>query len=97
MSEGTNNLIKSGALPVTSADDILFALGVEPGKHKKQKLFKGSPLEEKVLKLIMDGTASQEELAVVLGIDGSQLGPVLTMLEINGHIRPAGGGFWLAV
>lgn len=97
MSIGTNNLIKSGALAVTSADDIFFALGIDPARHKAQRVFKGSLLEEKALELLRSGVSSQEELALALGIDGSQLGPVLTMLEINAYIRPAGGGFWLSV
>ncbi len=94
-SEGTNSLIKSGALPVTSAEDIFFALNIKPGKKQDVRPFRGSPKEKRVLELIIGGTGSQEELATSLGIDGAELGSILTILEINGYIRPAGGGFWL--
>jgi hypothetical protein len=29
-------------------------------------------------------------------LDGAQIGGVLTMLEINGHIRSLGAGNWIA-
>jgi DNA processing protein len=94
-SQGTNNLIKSGAVPVTSAEDIFFALNIQPEEHEKS-VFSGSPAEEKVLELVRSGTASQEELALALDMDGAELVSVLTFLEISGHIKPAGGGYWLA-
>ncbi len=53
-SAGTNNLIKSGALPVTDATDVLFALGVHPAKQTS-KAFRGSDSEEEVLRAIRAG------------------------------------------
>lgn len=96
-SEGTNNLIKSGAVPVTSVEDILFAMNLSPKKLRKQRAFAGSSEEEEMLELIKSGVSSQEELALSLKIDGAEIASLLTMLEINGFIKPAGGGYWLAV
>lgn len=93
-SEGTNNLIKSGAVPVTDASDIFFALHLKPTKRSK-RVFRGTKPEIAILELIADGVRSQEELAVAAGLDGAALASTLTALEINGRIRPEGGGYWV--
>jgi DNA processing protein len=95
-SEGCNNLIKSGAIPVTCVEDIFFALKINPAKQRKSRVFRGTPEEEKILALIKDGEQVQEELALATKMDGAQIGGVLTMLEINGHIRSLGAGNWIA-
>lgn len=96
-SEGCNNLIKSGALPVTEVEDIFFALKINPSQQRVKRSFHGSTEEQKVLALIKDGLCAQEELAVVAGVDGAQIGSVLTMLEINGQIRSLGAGQWTII
>jgi DNA processing protein len=93
-SEGTNNLIKSGAVPVTNADDIFFALKINPAKLKQNRVFRGTAEEEKILDLIKDGISLQEDLALATKMDASVIGSILTMLEINGHIRSLGAGQW---
>jgi DNA processing protein len=95
-SEGCNNLIKSGAIPVTSAEDVFFALKLNPAQRKQNRVFRGSTQEEKILGLIKEGMQVQEELALATKLDGAAIGSVLTMLEINGHIRSLGAGNWIA-
>jgi DNA processing protein len=94
-SEGCNNLIKSGAVPVTSADDIFFALKIKPDKNRVPKPFSGSRQEAAVIELMKQGITAQDELALAAKLDGRVLSSALTMLEISGHIRPAGGGNWI--
>jgi DNA processing protein len=93
-SEGSNNLIKSGAIPVTNAEDVFFALKIDPAKQKQRRVFKGSTAEKQILQLISEGIGVQEDLALATQMDGAQIGSVLTMLEINGHIRSLGAGQW---
>jgi len=93
-SEGCNNLIKSGALPVTDAADVFFALGLEPTKTKVSRTFRGTKEEETILSLIQGGVSDQEEIALKCEFDGSTVATVLISLELAGHIRPAGGGQW---
>jgi DNA processing protein len=93
-SEGCNNLIKSGAIPVTNAEDVFFALKINPAKQKEGRVFRGSQDEEKILALIKEGVQVQEDLALATNLDGASIGSVLTMLEINGHIRSLGAGQW---
>lgn len=94
-SEGCNNLIKSGAIPVTSVDDIFFALNMFPDRSQRSKNFKGTEAEASVYNLIKEGVADQEELLTAAGIDSSSLSSTLTMLELSGYIRPAGAGNWI--
>jgi DNA processing protein len=93
-SEGTNNLIKTGAIPVTCADDIFFALKINPQKQKSSRVFRGTTNEEKILELIKSGVQVQEDLALATNMDAAVIGSVLTMLEINGYIRAVGAGNW---
>lgn len=95
-SAGCNNLIKSGALPVTDTADILFALGLSPTVKSWQN-FRGTAEQEQILKLIRDGVTEQEELSSASQLDGPALNSALTMLEIAGVIRAHGGGNWSAV
>lgn len=95
-SEGTNNLIKSGALPATDASDVLFALNLKPGNKSLSKApFKGTEQETIIFNLIKDGISAQEELAEASRLDSSVVAGSLTMLEISGHIRPTGAGAWV--
>jgi DNA processing protein len=94
ISEGCNNLIKSGAVPVTSAEDVFFALGISPLTDKLRR-FKGTAAERQVLDFIKEGLADQDELSSATKLDSPVLASTLTMLEIQGYIRPAGSGNWV--
>lgn len=95
-SEGSNNLIKSGAVPVTNVEDIFFALNLKADNAAVAKSFRGSQLETHIYELIQRGISDQENLAVAANTDSSTLSSTLTMLEIGGYIRPAGAGNWVA-
>jgi DNA processing protein len=95
VSEGCNNLIKSGAIPVTEVSDVFFALKLNPAQTKTTRGFTGSEQEETVYRLIQHGVVAQEQLAIAAQMDSPVLSSTLTMLEIGGYIRPAGGGNWL--
>ncbi|HEX5394955.1 MAG TPA: DNA-processing protein DprA [Candidatus Saccharimonadales bacterium] len=94
-SEGCNNLIKSGAVPVTAADDIFFALGIKPAKEKTISRIAGSGRQQKLFELIAGGTAGQEELVAASSLPAAEVSSALTDLELRGLIRPAGGGQWI--
>jgi DNA processing protein len=95
-SEGSNNLIKSGAIPVTSVDDVLFALKIGPVDKKARIINFSSRQEQLVYDLIQNGISQQDDIASVASLDITAISAALTMLEISGHIRPAGAGNWLA-
>jgi len=92
-SAGTNNLIKSGAAPVTRAADILRILGLEP-RAACMAPRSADPFEQALLTLMHQGTTDGAELLAASKLDVSRFNHTLTMLEIRGQIRPLGNNHW---
>lgn len=93
-SEGANNLIKHGAVPVTSIDDILFTLGIKSTRPKI--LPKGcNEAEDVVLLLICAGQQDGEVLQSLSCLEIALFNQTLTMLEITGKIRSLGANQWV--
>lgn len=91
-SKGTNNLIKSGALPLTQTSDVLFALGI--AEPKQRTIIASNQEEQAIIELLQSGISNGYEL-----LQKSQLAPqlfnqTLTMLEINGVVSPLGNNHW---
>jgi DNA processing protein len=93
-SVGTNNLIKTGAIPVTSYLDVMHVLGFEPHQTPIQSIKGRNTYEQTVLDLLMQGVSSGEELLDQSDLSASEFSQVLTMLEIGGKIRPLGANQW---
>ena len=92
-SEGTNNLIKSGAALVTSVDDILHALKIE-SKTAQQTVKGDTEAEQIIIDLIRQGVRDGNELQQRSQLDITIYNQSLTMLEIQGKIRPIGANNW---
>jgi DNA processing protein len=92
-SEGTNNLIKRGAIPVTEAADILFALGVDAQANPKP-VQGGNDAETAILLLLQSGQTDGDALQAQSGLDTALFNQTLTMLEITGKIRSLGANQW---
>jgi len=92
-SEGTNNLIKAGARPVTSYKDVLLALGLE--EHDASvPVYGRNPEEQAILDLLLQGTSDGEELQKTSHLAIAEFNKTLTMLEISGKIRAIGANQW---
>lgn len=92
-SEGTNNLIKTGATPVTSVEDVLHILGLNV--TTRQQRIKGSTTDEQcVLDLLYDGIADGNELLMRSELDIHAFNQTLTMMEITGKVRALGSNQW---
>ena len=92
-SEGTNNLLKAGARLVTGIDDVLEVLGLD--RNVRQQTVKGDTEAEQILiDLIRAGTTDGNELQVRSKLDITIYNQSLTMLEIQGKIRPIGANNW---
>lgn len=90
-SKGTNKLIKMGAIPVTSADDILDAFDiVREGENLKLDLQSLSPLEQKIMEALLEPIA-KDDLIRKLGLPTHEVSPALTMMQLNGYIKESGG------
>lgn len=97
LSAGTNNLIKVGAIPVTSANDVLLAMGLERSKLVRQKPAAGTPEEQAILDLIGQGITDGASLLLQSRLSAAKFNQSLSMLEITGQIHPAGGDNWILV
>ena len=95
-SEGTNTLIKSGAIPVTSTLDILEAIGLNPKTEINNKtVIKTHSEEERVIiDLLKQGITDGHQLLVDSKLSTQIFNQTLTMLEINGFIKPLGNNHW---
>lgn len=93
-SVGTNNLIKSGATPVTTADDVFAALGLDRLDVEEPDISANSDEERTVLNLLARGITESSELLILSGLDPAVFNRTLTMLEISGKIRATGNNTW---
>lgn len=94
VSVGSNNLIKSGATPVTSYKDILHALGIQTHKTVVRDIKGRNTHEQTVLDLLLEGITDGDTLLCRSNLAISSFNQVLTMLEIGGKIRPLGANHW---
>ena len=98
LSEGCNNLLKQGATPITCAQDVLevIAPNLLPSNKQKQPslLFGDTPAETTILQLIASGVRDGEVLQQQSKLSAAEFSIALTMLEINGLIKPLGANQW---
>lgn len=95
IAEGTNNLIRAGAVPVTCANDVLSVLQLKFKAITPLKIGRGAnAFEQAIIDLLQSGLTDTEELQKSSDLDISQFNQTLTMLELSGKIRPLGGGHW---
>lgn len=93
LSAGTNNLIKSGAIPVTELRDILAGMNLQL-KTKQERPLGATTEEDTVLQLLFTGVSDASELLYHSQLEPALFNQTLTMLEITGKIRPLGAGHW---
>jgi len=100
LSEGTNGLIREGATPVSSYEDILFALGIKKNEKSSLDLQKKSHLapEEKQVYDILDFDPVEFDILIEktnLGLGKLHL--LCTNLEIKGLIKKLPGGRYVKI
>ena len=91
---GCNNLIKAGATPVCSIEDILFTLGTKNLVTTTVVHIGDTPEEQTILDQLYRGTSDAHELMVITNLDSQLFTQTLTMLELSGKIRPLGNNHW---
>lgn len=90
-SEGTNELIKLGATPITCAQDILEALGFTITETKPVDLFSQcSPEEESVINLLAS-SKPRGELIREMNMPTHKANILLSQMELKGLIKEVGG------
>ncbi len=93
-SEGTNNLIKEGARPVSSAEEIIEALELKNIKSlvKARQASPQTPQEEKILSVLTREPSHANAIARDLKLDTATINATLLTMELKGMIRNLGGG-----
>lgn len=94
LSAGPNKLLHQGARVARSAEDILQVIAPELIAGQKKFSFGNTPLESKIIDLIQKGEHDGDLLLEKSGVVSSEFLQALTMMELNGVIRPTGGNRW---
>lgn len=90
-SAGTNELIKTGATPVTSTQDILDVLGLQ---YQHSTYTPANRAEEKVYALLQEGIHDTAELLARAGLSTTDFQQTVSMLEIAGAIQQTSYSSW---
>lgn len=94
LSAGCNALLKQGASPVTSPDDILESIAPELLQPQAMLPLGSTAAETAIITLLQSGVRDGEELQQKSNMPAHELATALTMLEINGTIRSLGANQW---
>lgn len=95
LSNGPMRLIRKGAFLVTNGEDILKECQISNVQFpmSNKKVVKGDTKEEQlIIDLLQNESLQFDELVKQTKIDASQLGTVLSMMEINGIITTEADG-----
>jgi DNA processing protein len=91
-SRGCNRLLAQGAVPIVDIDE--FVDSVLPQADSAPALFAATPDEKAILDLIAAGVRNGDELHEKSGLSAALFAQTMTMLEIQGSIRPLGANQW---
>lgn len=95
LSAGCNALLRQGATPATSAQDIIEAIAPTMQTATQTSLPLGAtPLETRIITLLSQGIRDGDQLQQQSGATASEFNSALTMLEIQGHITALGANTW---
>ncbi len=94
MSAGCNHLLKQGAIPVTSVEDILEVIAPDQLESQTRLALGNNALETGIIQLLQAGVRDGDELQAQLNTTTSDLSVALTMLEISGVTRALGANQW---
>jgi DNA processing protein len=89
LSVGTNALLKLGATPLTSTQDVLEALGIE--RPEVLEAVDVSPVAARILELVRDAPCGADELTARGAHAAGAISAALTELELAGLVAAADG------
>ena len=90
LSHGTNALLRTGAVPVTCAGDVLEALGIDPAaKPEPEPPPPGAP--RTVLAAIDGGARTADEITRATGLAADEVAAALVELELSALVSAAAG------
>jgi DNA processing protein len=92
-SRGTNRLIRDGAFPLLSVDDVLESLNLELALHQEavQRRLPANESERRLLEALSDEPVHIDALGAAIDMAASELAASLALLELKGQVRQVGG------
>ena len=90
LSAGTNDLLRQGAAPLLSADDVLAPLGLEGAEDR---CVSASPPAMELLAVLADAPRAADELVRLSGRTSPEVASALVELELAGVIAEADGTY----
>lgn len=94
LSEGTNQLIQSGAHPIVCAQDVLDIVGLSNHQNPDSSPLAANSAEEAIIALIQQGVTDASTLQLQSKLAPDVFNQTLTMLEITGKIIAQGSNHW---
>ena len=94
LSAGCNTLLRQGAQPLLDSRDVIERIAPQLLRPQTSLPLGDTPLQSQILSLLQSGMRDGDEILKETGADASEFATELTMLEINGLIRPLGGNQW---
>ncbi len=94
LSEGPNNLIKTGAIPVTTPSDVLSRLGLEV-RETKPDYVPGSAQEKTIYDSLSREAMHADEIITKTNLAPSVVTSTLTLMEMKGSARHLGGLYYV--
>jgi DNA processing protein len=91
LSTGTNRLLRQGATPLTSSEDVLELFGLAAPQRPRAPAIGATAAA--VLERLADGAASADELACATGLEPGPLAAALAELELAGLATEADGRY----
>lgn len=91
LSTGTNRLLRQGATPLTSTEDVLELFGLSPGQRPPAPTL--SIVAAKLIERLADGAVSADELARATELEPGRLAAGLAELELAGLVAEAEGRY----
>jgi DNA processing protein len=88
LSRGTNDLLRQGAAPLLSAEDVLSTLGIEPRPPPGPEVSAGAA---RVLAALGDATRDADGIARATGLPSAAVAAALVELELAGLVAEAEG------
>lgn len=98
-SQGSHQLIASGARLLSKPEDVLEALNLDVAVRQEvaQLALPDDPVEARVMELLSGDPVHVDELQIRAGLPAAQLGASLAMLELKGRVRQVGGMHYVRI
>lgn len=94
LSAGCNALLRQGATPVTSVEDVLAVIAPDQIAGQASLPLGNTAEETTIIQLIQSGIRDGDELQRASNLSASTFASTLTMLELQGTVRALGANQW---